>query len=143
MLGHPGSHCMRATLQAQYHHPHLRMHIEHFACNVCLRAKPSGPGHGLLPNCVIAGALWEEIAVDLIGPSPVSMPHGPAEFFALTCNDTTTNLVEVARIVEKSSNHVATCFEHTWLSRYPRPMQVIHDDGGSSQVLIFNTSYTY
>ncbi len=35
MLGHPGSCGMRATLQAQYHHPHLQMCIEQFACGVC------------------------------------------------------------------------------------------------------------
>ncbi len=35
MLGHPGSCHMRATLQAQYHHPHLLTHLECFACDVC------------------------------------------------------------------------------------------------------------
>ncbi|KAL7454316.1 hypothetical protein ACHAXS_000326 [Conticribra weissflogii] len=68
--------------------------------------------------------------VDLIGPWPESTTHGTVEFFALTYIDTTTTLVKVARIFEKSINHVATRFEHTWLSGYPRPMQVIHDNGG-------------
>ncbi len=40
MLGHPGSHRMHATLQAQYHHPHLWIHIERFACEECQQAKP-------------------------------------------------------------------------------------------------------
>ncbi len=106
------------------------MHIECFACDICQCAKPSGPGHGLLPDCNIADAPWEEVAVDLIGPWPASTPHGPVEFFALTCIDTTTNLVKVAQIFKKLSNHVATCFEHTWLSWYPKPMHVIHDNGG-------------
>ena len=137
MLGHPGSRRMRATLQARYHHPHLRMHIERFACDICQRVKPSGPGHGLLPDRDIAGAPWEEVAVDLIGPWPASTPHGTVEFFALTCIDTTTNLVEVARIFDKTSDHVATRFEHTWLSRYPKPMRVIHDNGGEFQGFAF------
>ncbi len=109
MLGNPGSCHMDATLQAQYHW----MHIEHFACDIRQQAKPSGPGHGILPDWDIAGAPWEEVAVDVIGPW---------QFFALTCIDTTTNLVKIARIFEKSSDHVATCFEHTWLSWYPKPM---------------------
>ncbi len=50
ILGHPGSCRMCATLQARYHHPHLQMHIERFACDICQRVKPSGPGHGLLPD---------------------------------------------------------------------------------------------
>ncbi len=106
------------------------MHIERFACDVCQQAKPSGPGHGLLPDRDIAGAPWEEIAVALIGPWPASTPHGTVEFFALTCIDTTTNLVKVAQILEKSSDHVATRFAHTWLSQYLKPMQGIHDNGG-------------
>ncbi len=49
---------------------------------------------------------------------------------SLSCIDITTNLVKIARIFDKTSNHVATCFEHTWLSWYPLPMQVIHDNVG-------------
>ncbi len=113
MIGHPGTCYMSAMLQAQYHHPHLWMHIEHFARDKCQQAKPYSPGHGSLPNRDIAGAPWEEVAVDLIGPWPASTPYGTVEFFALMCIDTTTNLVKIAQIFEKSSNRVATCFEHT------------------------------
>ncbi len=42
----------------------------------------------------------------------------------------TTNLVEIAQIFEKSCNHVATHFEPKWLSWYPWPMLVIHDNEG-------------
>ncbi len=59
-----------------------------------------------------------------------SAPHGTVESFALPFIDTTTNLVKIAQIFEKSSDHDANCFEHTWLSWYPKPMQVIHDNGG-------------
>jgi transposase InsO family protein len=44
--------------------------------------------------------------------------------------DMVTNLVEVVRIANKTSAHVAMQFENTWLSRYPRPLSVIHDQGG-------------
>ncbi len=98
------------------------MHIERFACENCHQAKPSGPSHGLLPNQNIADTPGEEVAVDLNGPWPVSTPHGTVEFSALTCIDTTTNLVKVAHIFDKSSDHVATCLEHTWLPWYPKPM---------------------
>ncbi len=113
--------------------------MEHFACDKCQQAKPSGLCHGLLPDGDIAGGPWEEVAVELIGPWPASTSHGTVEFFALTCIDTTTNLVEIAQIFEKSSNHVAICFEHTWLPQYPKPMKVIHDNGEELQVLPFNS----
>ena len=45
---------------------------------------------------------------------------------ALTIVDVVTNLVEVTRIDNKSAAHVAM----HWLSRYPRPMNCIHDQGG-------------
>ncbi len=92
------------------------MHIECFVRDEYQHAKPSGPGHGLLPDWDIAVAPWEEIVVDLIGPWPASTPHGIVAFFALTCIDTTTNLVKIEQILEKSSNHIATHFAHTWLS---------------------------
>ncbi|KAG7343122.1 hypothetical protein IV203_021067 [Nitzschia inconspicua] len=41
-----------------------------------------------------------------------------------------TNLVEVVRIDSKSSSHVAMHFENSWLAKYPRPLNVIHDQGG-------------
>ncbi|KAG7366798.1 integrase core domain containing protein [Nitzschia inconspicua] len=40
------------------------------------------------------------------------------------------HLVEVVRIDNKSSAHVAMHFENSWLAKYPRPLNVIHDQGG-------------
>ena len=75
-------------------------------------------------------APWYEVAVDLIGPWQAKTEHFEGEFFALTCIDTTTNLSELVRITTKSSDNIARKFEQTWLARYPRPMRVIHDNGG-------------
>ncbi len=66
-------------------------------CDKCQYAKPSGPGHDLLLNYGNAGAPWDEVAVDLIGPWPVSTSHDVVEFFALTSIDTTTNHVDITR----------------------------------------------
>ncbi len=52
-----------------------------------------------------------------------------SEFYTLTCIDTATNLVELARIDTKSSDAIAGKFEQTWLDQYPR-LCVIHDNGG-------------
>ncbi len=128
LLGHTGSCHMHTTLQAWYHHPHLSIHVEHFACDKCQHAKPSGHSHSLLSDQDIAGAPWEEVADDLIGPWPVSTLHAIMESFALTCIDSTTNLIKISCIFKKSNIHIATYFEHTWF--YSWPMQVIHDNGG-------------
>ncbi len=68
MLGHPGSCCLCATLQAWYHHLQLHMHIEPFACDECQHAKSSGPNHGLLPDQDFVVSPWKEVAVNLIDP---------------------------------------------------------------------------
>ena len=52
------------------------------------------------------------------------------EINALTCIDPVTNIVELVRINNKTSEHVAQKFEDTWLSRYPWPVRCIHDNGG-------------
>lgn len=65
MFGHQGSWHMQAMLQARYHHMHLCMHMEKIVCNKCQHAKLNGSGHGLLPDCNIVGAPWEEVVVGL------------------------------------------------------------------------------
>ncbi len=56
------------------------------------------------------------------------------------CGILTTNLAKIAHIFEKSSDHVSTCIEHTWLSQYHKPMQVIHDNGGELTGFVFQQS---
>ena len=52
------------------------------------------------------------------------------EFRALTCIDTVTNLAEISRITNKTSEYIAMKFENDWLVKYPRPERCIHDNGG-------------
>ena len=49
---------------------------------------------------------------------------------AVTVIDTVTNLVEIVRLANKTSQQVALQFVNTWLARYPRPQYCIHDQGG-------------
>ena len=73
---------------------------------------------------------FNECAVDLIGPWIVQVHGKPYEFNALTAIDTVTNLVELVRIDNKSSEHVTPKFAQLWLARYPRPERCVHDNGG-------------
>jgi hypothetical protein len=49
---------------------------------------------------------FEECAVDLIGPWTIQVRGNPCEFNALTAIDTVTNLVELVRIDDKTSDNV-------------------------------------
>ncbi len=60
-----------------------------------------------LPKCDLTNTLWHRIAVDLIGWWSTKTEHFNGEFHALTCIDTTTNLVELIGIATKLSDAVA------------------------------------
>ena len=70
---------------------------------------------------------WNNVAVDLVGPWTIKVKEITMEFHALTIIDVDTNLSEAIRIDNKTSKHIATQFENTWLSRYPKPAYCIHD----------------
>jgi hypothetical protein len=92
--------------------------------------KLSGHGYGLLPECEVRVAPWEEVAIDLIGPWTVKDNGRKVEFNALTYIDTASNLVELVRIDNKTSLHIRTKFMQLWLARYPQPIRCVHNKGG-------------
>ena len=51
-------------------------------------------------------------------------------FQALTVIDTATNFCEIIRIYDKTARHVGLQLENSWLSRYPRPVRCLFDQGG-------------
>ena len=73
---------------------------------------------------------FNECAVDLIGPWVVQVNGKPYEFNALTAIDTVSNLVELVRIDNKTSEHIARLYAQLWLARYPWPERCVHDNGG-------------
>jgi hypothetical protein len=75
---------------------------------------------------------WNEVAIDLIGPWTLDIQGAKVKFPVLTCIDPVSNLVEIARIHNKSAAHVAMIFENNWCARYPRLLCCIHDNGGKS-----------
>jgi hypothetical protein len=44
--------------------------------------------------------------------------------------DTVSNLVELVRIDDKTSAHIAIKYAQVWLTRYPWPARCIHDNEG-------------
>ena len=130
VMGHPGEKRLRETLQQRYYHTKLRYTIDRFKCEHCQRHKLSGRGYGLLPEREMRIAPWEEVAIDLIGPWNIKVNGRMIEFNALTCIDTASNLVELIRIDNKTASHIRSKFIQSWLSRYPRPMRCVHDQGG-------------
>jgi hypothetical protein len=61
----------------------------------------------LLPERKLHSVSFEECAVDLTGPWIIQVHNKPYEFNAFTVVDTVSNLVELVRIDEKTSAHMA------------------------------------
>jgi hypothetical protein len=131
-LSHIGSTRLYETITMNFYNKKLKNKIEDIVsrCDPCQRYKLVGRGHGELAPREAATQPWREIAVDLIGPWTLRVGGQEEKFMALTIIDMVTSLTEVVRIDRKTAANVALCFENTWLARYPRPIHVMHDQGG-------------
>jgi transposase InsO family protein len=121
---------MQDTLMQRYHHHRLRKTIDEYKCKECQHHKLASKGYGLLPKRQVRIPPWEEVAINLIGPWKIKVNGRLCEFNALTCIDSTSNLVELIRIDNKTAEHIRDKFVQSWLCRYPCPVRCVHDKGG-------------
>ena len=126
-LGHPASHRQHKTMQSTFYWPHMETTIDKFVrkCIKCKRSKLHGgkQAYGLLPprtNRTVNP--FDIVHVDLIGP------YGDG-YYGITMIDQATRWLEVAVQPNKESLTTAESFDREWLCRYPRPRQVVHDQG--------------
>ena len=65
--------------------------------------------------------------------------HGSQDYTirALTTIDVMTNLLEIEHLVTQTSAEGAQAFENGWLSCYPQPMRVDHDQGSEFMGALF------
>jgi transposase InsO family protein len=131
-LTHVGMTRLKETMGKHFYHPKLdeRIRLLVGKCEPCQKYKSGGKAYAELPPRHATAAPWYEIHIDLIGPWSFSVNGDTLYFSALTIIDPVTNLVEIVRIASKSAQHVAMQLENVWLSRYPRPMRCVHDQGG-------------
>ena len=131
-LGHIGMNRLHDTISMHFFHKDLRNRIEDIVsrCNTCQHFKQAGRSYGETAPWEAVLSPWREIACDLIGPWKLDVGNQLRTFSALTIIDTVTNLVEIVRLDNHSAAHVALHFENTWLSRYPKPVSCIYDQGG-------------
>ena len=63
-------------------------------------------------------------------PWEVKVRNRLVTFNTSTVIDTTTNLVKTTRVDNKKCAHVTNKLRQCWISRYPPPQRIVHDDGG-------------
>ena len=131
VLGHCGTTRLYDSIRARFYHPRLSVICKEYQCpDNCWRHKFNGRGIGHLAAREANAAPWQEIAVDLIGPWKITINETELTFKALTIIDPVTNLIEIVRINNKTSENIAQQLSNVWLSRYPWPSRCIHDNGG-------------
>ena len=94
--------------------------MEHIVsiCEACQNVQNylAGAGFGKLPprNAFLLG--WSEVTVDLIFPWKITMSAQAIACHVLTCVNTVTNLPEISRINNKTSECIAMKFANNWFT---------------------------
>jgi hypothetical protein len=85
--------------------------------------------YGKLPVNMAETTLWEIACVDLVGPWTVNPPSGKKQLKAFSAICPATGWFKIASIPDKYVDTVMDTFHNWWLTHYPRPIQVIFDNG--------------
>ena len=123
---------LQETLRFHFYHPKLLAEVRSQVarCDLCQRMKRGSRQYGLLAPCDAKSAPWSDVTTDCIGSWVIeSLTGRDYSLCALTTIDLTTNLLEIEPIVTQTAAECARAFENGWLSHYPRPLHVIHDQG--------------
>ena len=99
-------------------------------CDYCQKYKIQHKPYGNLPPKNVSHVQpWDEVHVDMIGPWKVIVNNFEYQFRAVTCIDSTINLLGIIPVDNAKSKTVADDFEDSWQNRYPRPRKCMHDNG--------------
>lgn len=71
---------------------------------------------------------WQEVHVNLIGPWQFKIKENEVTFHALTCIDLVMSLFEIDIIQNTTSLTVSKQCKNLWLSQYPKPNYIVHDN---------------
>jgi len=132
ILHHPGSTKLHSAISKHFYFRSMRDTINRFvkSCDICQRVKGPFPRLGHLPVKQAEVNPWDEVQIDLVGPWTFQIPpKWSVSVLVLTSIDPFSGLCDACRLENKTSSHVANKFYSLWLTRYPRPLRCIHDNG--------------
>ena len=150
-LQHPGHTRLEETISSVMYWKTMRSDIRNHVkrCPRCQMGKKRRRKYGKLPPKIAITTPWQCVCVDLIGPYTLKDSSGGVilDFMCLTMIDPATGWFEIIElpttdikfvrkgeeivdvILDKSSACISKLFNKQWLSRYPRPTNVIYDNG--------------
>jgi len=131
-LCHPGENRTELTIKQHFNWTNMKKDIQRTIkkCHVCQLTKKTRKKYGHLPPKEAESVPWETLCVDLIGPYTINRTgESPLVLHCLTMIDPATSWLEMVEIPNKQPETIANLVELVWLTRYPRPDQVIMDRG--------------
>jgi Integrase zinc binding domain len=123
---------LEGTIKQHFYHPKLREEIRRqlSPCQDCQLNKRYAQQYGALAPREAISIPWQEVHIDSIGPWRLRVNKVDITIQALTMIDPVTNLLEIAQLHPPyTALEAFRVFENTWLSRYPRPVRCLHDNG--------------
>ena len=160
-LQHPGENRLEETIVAimwwRGMRPHIRKHVK--TCVRCQLGKRRKRKYGHLPPKIAQIIPLNEVCVDLIGPYTIKAKDKTImDFMCLTMIDPATSWFEIVElpnkdityirdkdkeeikevIIDKSSACIARLFNKSWLSRYPRAVSIVYDNGSEFKLFFEN-----
>lgn len=84
--------------------------------------------YGHLPAKIAEVVPWQTLCVDLIGPYTLGKKN-KLTIWAITMIDPSTGWLEIVPLHTKRADVIANLVEQNWLTRYPKPDQVVYDRG--------------
>lgn len=128
-----GSTRLLNTIARNFYHPKLAEEVTKYitSCAICQKDKTTSKEYGHLAPRDAETMPWEEVHLDSIGEWKITIGSVKISVAALTMIDPVTNILEIARYPESKINgtNCKDLFENTWLSRYPRPIRCLYDQG--------------
>ena len=130
-LCHPGENRMIETIRQHFTWGGLSTDVKKVckSCHTCQLTKQKTVKYGKLPAKEAEVIPWDTLCVDLIGPYKINNNNQTLTLWALTMIDPATGWFEMTSINTKSADVIANKIETSWLTKYPRPTQVILDRG--------------
>ena len=131
-LCHPGINRTEQTIRQQFTWPKLSKQVERTCnrCATCQLTKKTKKKYGKLPAKEAEVEPWDVLCVDLIGPYQIERKGKKTlVLHAVTMIDPATGWFEMTEIPNKRADTIANIVETTWLTRYPRPTNLICDRG--------------
>jgi hypothetical protein len=160
-LNHPGGDRLGNTIKETCYWKGLSNQAKQFVktCQVCQQHKKKRKyGHVPAKKSIEDLVPWRTVHIDLIGPYTVTakqlQPGGETK--EVDPRLTAMTMVEIVQVpyysiedvkndeqdyIDKSSARISRLFEQTWLSRYPRPREVICDNGSEFKLHFMTLLY--